>query len=725
MKQQSSNKEAGAYLLFAAISLIVILGVVGLGLDLGKLYRDKLCIQKAADAAIAAGLRDRGIRTNIFTRETDQVGQDSMQTATIIARANLMGLDFSEDNNNNTIVTNFDGATETLSITITYTDPLFLLSHIPFFGVGNGVRISATAQGRLKPANIALVLDYSGSMCCDMNGLNCGTLSCKADSTDSKASHLINAVDSFLAKFKNGYDRISFIPFDTVAEVSAGMARDYIKNWTDLDSGARNRPFGGDTNPSDALLHAFVDAHQVNHLDEVHYVFFTDGAPTAGRFLAEVNNGNNRLTDRSGNYYQVALNPYQLEYYGGSNHTNRSGQNIDNLIDFYNYKVQWSWFDNFGNLRAFTYAPSPVILAAVRGPGIFTAQTNIWRGIWKGMYYPVQDDIGDLLRLNQGQFGYNKHNQIDSTAMGNIYNDFNPYADKYNPPTAPITRNRANFIAPCSYGYNPSGCGNTSGFCRATPYTNAVDIITNANAHPNDPANLNQLSDTRHTPPDTDRVWDKLENCFNDSLGNSNFELVVPFSDYSYGRSTSTNTDDWSQQYYNAAIAYGDMIRDNGGIIHAIGLGPQQPNITPTDFYQDPNDDKTRKDYFLARLALDPEVCQEIDEGAGDTKCKGSANIGEPATGDCCYNSLRDSNAGGNLSPWSEFFQETSGENCCGNSGAGQIGAACINCQEINYSNRYRFGEYEPVNDPNQLTDVFQRIAQKILLSLADQQVNQ
>ncbi|MFN8391118.1 MAG: VWA domain-containing protein [Bdellovibrionota bacterium] len=63
----------------------------------------------------------------------------------------------------------------------------------------------------------------------------------------------------------------------------------------------------------------------------------------------------------------------------------------------------------------------------------------------------------------------------------------------------------------------------------------------------------------------------------------------------------------YAQQYYHAAIELGDLFRADGGALFAVGLGNQALSSGNNDPYQNPDDDFSRKEFFLRRLAFDTE----------------------------------------------------------------------------------------------------------------------
>src|SRR5260221_536873 len=62
--RKAPTGEEGAVLVFVALSLVVIAGIVGLAMDVGQMYVSKQKAQSAADAAVQAGAMDMFNRTN-------------------------------------------------------------------------------------------------------------------------------------------------------------------------------------------------------------------------------------------------------------------------------------------------------------------------------------------------------------------------------------------------------------------------------------------------------------------------------------------------------------------------------------------------------------------------------------------------------------------------------------------------------------------------------------
>ncbi|MFN8390840.1 MAG: pilus assembly protein TadG-related protein [Bdellovibrionota bacterium] len=81
-------------------------------------------------------------------------------------------------------------------------------------------------------------------------------------------------------------------------------------------------------------------------------------------------------------------------------------------------------------------------------------------------------------------------------------------------------------------------------------------------------------------------------------------------ADYSTAPNATIGPDRWRETYYNCALQMSDYIRADGGTFFTIGLGKPNPNVDPTDPYQNVGDTQSLKTVFLSRLSLDLEQGQ-------------------------------------------------------------------------------------------------------------------
>jgi len=624
-RKSPSRRERGVYFIIMTIGMAVVLALAALGIDGAKLFHERLMLQKAADAAVLAGLAYRiqigppDAAGNGFLEGTDlpTAGTPCVSVlckAAEVAQANITYANLT--GNPATVYTagaaaplsRYDSAAtpEKLTVTLFKRVDFYLLDLVPFglFNVQNisGADLYVTAEGELAPARVALVLDFSGSMCCGAaNAENClaGGGTC-ATAPDRKVDRLSDAAQTFVSKFRAGRDAISLVPFNITAKVEKKLAdpADPFNpaTWKTAIANLAVNP-ASDTNPSDALVQAYRDYRNspVRGNGDMNYVLFSDGAPTAGRFL----------------FQSVPADPADLLPAWDPHDLGTADP--DSYKDYYNYKVEWHGTDASG--AAISYlGPSPLLQSA------------------------------------------------EATSPYNNYaNWFLPYdwaAGK--PPSYPGTPG----MPACSALYSGADRFKALSLCRP------------------------------------------------------HLQLAVPFSDVDgdailYGADIAFD-DNWSKQYYNATLTMADYIRDKEpgtSTFYVIGLGEvhgaKLGSGNTADPYMNANSDYDRKDFFLTRLALDKDLCP-LDPG--DPNCQPGGGLRT-----CCQDPASapqyqqdfpiTASDGTTLNPWTNYGVTKGTYN--DPAGVAQ-----------RYAYRYRFGEYLPTNDANELKALFQRVARKILLRL-------
>lgn len=143
----------------------------------------------------------------------------------------------------------------------------------------------------------------------------------------------------------------------------------------------------------------------------------------------------------------------------------------------------------------------------------------------------------------------------------------------------------------------------------------------------------------------------------------------------------------YEQQYYHAAIERGDLFRRRGGQLFTIGFGKEALATGNADPYQDPDNDFTRKAFFLRRLAFD------IDHAAQDPQfeLRASLSISDPSD-------PRHASASAAVSSGYEQYRSY----------------ADVRGQEP----EVKAGLYEGTNDPGRIHSIFEQLAKRILMRL-------
>ncbi len=308
------REERGAVYIFFIFALAGLMAVAGLVMDAANLYRAQLQLQKSVDAAVLAGIGASILEHQQFAAAgSEKTAVEQRARDVLNENLAISGLSLKTAAGNPQIT--FDVNTETLSVQGISTINYLLMDAVPFFilglaNTGFSGDISARASARRVEANVSLVLDVSDSMECP----GAGACTCKTDqrtntcaqdaaaaSVNQRITDLQNAVGAFVNEFDEQRDRISLIPFNIVAQTRVPM-RDKKDANTALRRGFVSSDFTdvlpllavtSNTNHCDALFRAYEDARAAHIIDntdpaddeEIAYLFFTDGAPTAARLL--------------------------------------------------------------------------------------------------------------------------------------------------------------------------------------------------------------------------------------------------------------------------------------------------------------------------------------------------------------------------------------------------------------------------------------------------------
>ncbi|MCB0324639.1 MAG: VWA domain-containing protein [Bdellovibrionales bacterium] len=382
-RRRSDRAEDGAVLVMMAFLLAALLAVSGLAIDAGNLFRARLALQKAVDSGALGG-----IAATIHLNDVVQGMSAAEQRTFIEARArqiaheNLLSDGLTVDPDINILPDYFpaaagDGGTQRFRLTVRATAdiPYLLLHLVPFeilgassvgrSGAVNAAAAQATAER--ESATVSLVLDVSRSMACPSRG-DCSCLT--PERTDScedvaermgvptKIELLKSAVTTFVEQFDSGIDRISMVPFNIVGTTdnnyaTGGKAVRFLPEDGESDvarqgfqrdrfqSALANFQAVSSTNVCDAFMQSYEEGRRVGLLhpddparnEELAVVYFSDGAPTAGRFLFSA--------------------PRELPAHGGD-----MGE-----YDYLHYSVQWVEADGSAGGSGYRswVGPSPLV----------------------------------------------------------------------------------------------------------------------------------------------------------------------------------------------------------------------------------------------------------------------------------------------------------------------------------------------------------------------------
>ena len=250
MRRVNNRKapRAQIFVLFA-ISLPVILGFIGLGIDLGFAFVEHANLSKAVDAAALAAMRN----LNQGPAQAKAVASSAFNTN----YGKGLGTDFSSPVVNIVIGTDANN-NSTVNVNATATINTFFLRILSGFKT---LKVSSSAQATRPKLIMSLVLDKSGSM--NLNG---------------GAQALPPAVVNFLTYFDNANDQVADVSFASASSVDVPIKMNFVNPITN----AVNRMgFGGATYSQGGLLNGQVQINSVAVAPGANVVkvavFFTDG----------------------------------------------------------------------------------------------------------------------------------------------------------------------------------------------------------------------------------------------------------------------------------------------------------------------------------------------------------------------------------------------------------------------------------------------------------------
>jgi Flp pilus assembly protein TadG len=261
------SRQRGAVAIMVAVSMLVLLAVVGLCVDAGLAYLVKARLNAAVDSAALAGARAVTTGNN----QTEQIASARAAAADFFAANIPNNYLLSSPRITSTNVT-FNGGQATIDVKAEAPMPVSIMQIMNF----TTLTPVAAAQTVRNDLDMALVVDTSGSL--------------RNSATTVQAS-----AKSFLNKFNVTQDRVALIHFASGAETDVAInptARGF--NRTTMTSRINSYVFGGGTASVEGMWNARDQLNLVplaSRSTTRVIVFFSDGAPTAfGSYLSFTNN---------------------------------------------------------------------------------------------------------------------------------------------------------------------------------------------------------------------------------------------------------------------------------------------------------------------------------------------------------------------------------------------------------------------------------------------------
>jgi Mg-chelatase subunit ChlD len=255
---RNSNPRRGIGLVTVGVAMLVLVPMIGLGVDGSSLYIVRARLSQAVDAAVLAGAQSLNVGENISSQTASATA-----FATKYFYANFpTGLWGTSSPSVSVSVTQNDAThLRQVAMTASVTAPLYFMKILNFSS--STVQISATASRR--DINVMLVLDRSGSM------VDAGAI-----------PSLQSAATEFVNQFASGRDKVGL-------EVMGGGTYMAYSPSVNFETDSPNVPTligelvgGGATNTSQALWLAYQQLVNLNEPGALNViVLFTDGRPTA------------------------------------------------------------------------------------------------------------------------------------------------------------------------------------------------------------------------------------------------------------------------------------------------------------------------------------------------------------------------------------------------------------------------------------------------------------
>jgi hypothetical protein len=809
MSNQRNQSQSGVVMVLFVLSLPVILGFAALAIDLGRLYSAQQNLNKATRVAAMVSLNFMSLRGwgPLVTDNRDTLGyqtgpivtsgagavnppgstsanqmmREEMAKAVISTLRQYYPNDFSNDPSSGVTSSpylQFEGdgdwsssvplqalnlSNSSVNLSIRYAIPTLLYGQFMQLSEGTSCARQESGEvrcfvqnspnnpaGLLKPLNLFLLLDTSGSMA--------GTTG-----TDrAKIDVLKEAVVAFIDMFNPFQDKIALIDYGTTVKTQGALQLFDSASGAHLDikNDVAALQASGQTNPCDALVRS-IDAAataQINPDLATAIVLFSDGSPNISRL---------KYCDFQGGSCNV---PSRLSSALGS---------ADPEQGWY------SWITTWGRRRLAScpngVSSDPTQAVRYCDPVYGWPELVYGGGSQAGQSIPLAS-IQANLRLNEnGSFIWkNGPTQADEVPISTADPTLpgGPYVLQFES----LTREQNNYLwngpsylvhastppnsarslldrIPATASPTPITCGAGSrpsypGSTDSTSPTAPLEMYTHSRYFGSrilnynwalDPGGASSLHDNQRikvgldtiqpsgqiAPPAyfTERNQQELKNNPSQSPGClTNLNTQLPFTADSdepanifVGERFLSNTDDstienvgevvkTTELPYYCALRAADHLRSRfGAIVFVVGLGPRAADIygeSCNDPLQNPLDFDSRKDNFLRRLAFAPESLErsQVDDfmNGQSASWEASNDFGFSSRTLSCQNH-----------PLNGIQVELGyGETLDGSAPRSRTPL------EHEFTPRH-FGAYYGCNDSSQLNEVFGNIAKQILLRLA------
>ncbi len=308
-----SGDESGQALVLVAITMVVLIGFVGLAIDVGNAYLTQRDLQKAADAAALAGALELPNATAAAAVAQDYGAQsggknpaklvdDAAMTVTTRCVTSL-GCAPSRG-----IHTNVIAVTEEASV------PTYFAKLLGFDSFDVSAKATACSPCAAKPLDIMLVLDRTGSMC--QLSLPTGVV---PDPACTDLNYAKDGAKRFLTYFDESLDRIGLAVFPPTPP-SPSQAQKCEKpaptNYNNANAAYVLEPLTSDFDPSSQLvstLECLQGNGTTSYADAIDFAqaeLASNGRPDAQNVIVFLSDG---AANTAGTWHAPpSTNPYRV-----------------------------------------------------------------------------------------------------------------------------------------------------------------------------------------------------------------------------------------------------------------------------------------------------------------------------------------------------------------------------------------------------------------------------